>query len=149
MRPEELGHICEEAARDLLTRHGRPMRPTVVLPAPEATRLATIADLPEDDMARHRALAAFARAEMVPHERPAWGFVAEAELADGTEVALVAYGAHGLAPRVSAAPFEGDDRLGGFTTHEPLDEWALPFLRPLQTAAEQAGEPPGIPGFPG
>jgi hypothetical protein len=146
VRPEELAYVCEEAARDLLDRHGRPLPPTVVLPAAEATRLISIPDLPDDDRSRLAALEALARAEMRPNARPAWGFVAEAELADGTDVALVAFGAHSLPPRVSAAPFLPDGGLDEFAADEALDDWALPFLSPLQRAAEGCDSPPGTPG---
>lgn len=149
MRPEELAFVCQEAARDVLDRHGRPLPPTVVLPASDATRVISVPELPDDDRGRLAALDALARAEMLPQARPAWGFVAEAELADGTDVALVAYGAHGLPPRVSAAPFLPDGGLDEFVADETLDDWALPFLSPLQRAAEGSAPPPGIPGFGG
>jgi hypothetical protein len=148
VRPEELAYVCQEAARDLVGREDRPLPPTVVLPAPDATRVVMLRDLPDEDRARHAVLDRFARDEVIPGGHPAYGFVAEAELADGTDVVVVVYGAHGLAPRISAAPYAGGE-LGEFTDDEPLDPWAMPFLHPLQHAVEQAGEPPAPPGIPG
>lgn len=141
--------MCQEAAREIADRDSRPLPPTVVLPAPEATRVITLRDLPDDDHGRHAVMERFARDEMIPQGHPAFGFVAEAELADGTDVVVVVYGAHGLPPRIAAAPFEADDELGEFSDEEPLDPWAMPFLHPLQHAVEQAQEPPEPPGIPG
>ncbi|MDP9022784.1 MAG: hypothetical protein M3N57_08840 [Actinomycetota bacterium] len=148
MRIDELRWVCEEAARDLVSRADRPLPAAVVLPGPSATRVVRLPDLPDSDADRTAALRAVARDEVLATSTPAYGFVAEAELADGTDVVVVIYGAHGARPEVTAAPFE-DAGLGDFVDAEPLDPHALPFLRPLQEAVEQVREPPAPPGIPG
>jgi hypothetical protein len=151
MRVEELEHVCREAARDLAARESRPLPPTVVLPDPRATRLIRIPEFPDGDHARTAALDALAREEISAAQRPAYGFVAEGELDDGTDVVVVVFGAHGVAPRITAAAFEESGALGAFTPTEPLDPAAMPFLHPLQHAVEEVRDVPGpdLPGFDG
>ncbi len=144
MRLDELEALCRQAASDLLTREGRPLPPAVVLPTAQATRVLTVPDLPADPAARRQALAALAEREMRPQGVPCWGFVGEAVAAGeavDADVCLVAYGARGHPPQVTAAPF-ADEGLGAFVAPEPLDERALPELSVLQRAAEQAAAPP-------
>lgn len=151
MRIDELAWVCQEAARDLARREPRPLPPAVVLPAPASTRVVKLADFPPDDAARHRAMDRFAEEEVLATSTPAYGFVAEGELDDGTEVVVVVYGAHDHPPQITAAPVAADGELGDFAEPEPLDPRAMPFVHPLQHAVDQVNEPPeppGIPGFP-
>jgi hypothetical protein len=133
---EELDAVCREAARDLVGREGRPVRPAVVLPLPAATRVTTLPDFPDDDGARFDLLAHFAAEVMRPANAPAYGFVAEAEVGN-VDVVVVAYGARNHRARVTAAPL-GEDGVGDFTPPEDLDPTAFPFLSPLQHAADAA-----------
>ena len=147
---EELELVCQEAARALVER-GRPVAVSVVLPLPAATRVVALPEWPDDDGARFDLLARFARDEMRTAQAPCYGFVAEAVAgADGeeTEVVVVAYGARQRRARVTAAPLLAD-RLGDFGPSEELDPVALPFLSPLQHAADAAAPaPPDDPGGP-
>ena len=145
MRMEELDAVCRQAARDLLARQGRPLRPAVVLPLPDATRVASLPGFPDDDPARFDLLAAFARDRMRPANAPAYGFLAEAAWDTGSgpvDVVVAVCGARGHAPRVTAAPVragdDGEPTLGDFVEPEPLDPTAFPFLSPLQHAADAA-----------
>lgn len=132
---EELRFVCEEAARDVVSKKGRPVPPTVVLPAPERTRLLTLPAFPDDDRERHDYLATFAYDEITAKQAPAWGFVAEGEV-DGADVVVIVYGARQHAPHISAAPFAEDGGLEEFLPGEELDPTALPFLHPLQHAVD-------------
>ena len=151
MRMEELEVVCQEAARTLVERLQRPFRPSIVLPLPGATRVLTLAQWPDDDPSRFDLLVRFADDVMRPANAPCFGFVAEAVAAaedDGAvDVVVVAYGARRAAARIAAAPFDGDG-VGDFTESEPLDAAALPFLAPLQHAADAAAPPDafGVPG---
>ena len=142
MTLEELAELCREAARDLAGREPRPLPAAVVLPGPEVTQVVTLPDLPDDDDARAAALEAFAQDHMRPDGVPCYGFLAEAELAGAGDVVVVAYGARNQHPRVTAAALGGGD-LGPFLADEPLAPGALPFLAPLQAAAD-AAEPPDV-----
>lgn len=151
MRIEELEVVCVEAARNLVARREGPLRPSVVLPLPSATRVLTLPEWPDDDPARFDLLARFAADVMVPANAPCFGFVAEAVAADGDgeplDVVVVAFGARRLGSRISAAPLEPDG-LGEFAESEPLDPEAMPFLAPLQHAVDTASAPDafGVPG---
>ncbi len=136
MRIEELDAVCRQAARDLVAREPRPLPPAVVLPLPDATRVTTLPDFPDDDPARFDLLAGFARAMMMPVNAPAYGFVAEASV-EGADVVVVVYGARGHHARVIAAPFD-EEGLAEFTQPEEVDPAAFPFLAPLQHAADAA-----------
>lgn len=143
MRFDELEAICLEAAGNLVHREPRPLPAAVVLPLPEATRVTTLPDFPDDDPARFDVLAAFARKVMRPVNAPCFGFVAEATLeADGgpVDVVVVAFGARRRPPRITVAPI-ADQGLGTFVAAEELDPSAMPFLAPLQHAAD-AAQPP-------
>jgi hypothetical protein len=132
---EELRYVCQQAALDLVRTKGRPLPPTVVLPGPERTELVTLPDLPDDDEARHAVLLQLANDRITADRIPAWGFVAEAEVA-GEDVALVVYGARRHAPHLTASRFDVDGDLEEFVTSEQLDPTALPFLHPLQHAVD-------------
>jgi hypothetical protein len=140
MTVDELRTLCQEAARDLVTRHERPVPAAVVIPLPDRTQVTTLADFPADDQARFQAMSHFAADRMVPAGAPCYGFIAEAELAADSEsidVVMVVFGARQRGAWVTAAPVE-DDVLGPFSDAEQLDATAMPFLQPLQHAADLA-----------
>lgn len=140
MTLDELASLCREAAHDLAAREPRPYPATVLLPLEGATRVVALASFPDDDAARHQALAVFAADEVVPGGAACFGFMAEAVLgtaADATDVLLVAYGARRRGTRLTAAPIQ-DGGLGAFLADEELDPAALPFLQPLQHAVDLA-----------
>ena len=139
MRIEELELVCQEAARNVVTRQSRPLRPSVVLPLPDATRVVALPDWPDDDSQREHLLQRFADEMMRPVNAACFGFVAEAT-AGGDEVVVVVFGARRTGARVMAAPLEGD-QLGDFVPSEPLDASAMPFLAPLRAAADEASPP--------
>jgi hypothetical protein len=137
---DELRTLCQEAARDLAARHERPVPAAVVIPFPERTQVTTLTDFPAGDQARFQALSHFAADRMVPAGAPCYGFIAEAELASDAEpidVVMVVFGARQRGAWVTAAPLE-DDALGPFSAAEQLDATAMPFLQPLQHAADMA-----------
>jgi hypothetical protein len=143
MRAEELEALCQEAARDLVKREGRPVPAAAVVPLPEATKVTTFPEFPDDDPTRFDLLTRFAEDVMVPANAPAYGFIAEAVAqTDGepADVVVVAFGGTGQPPRLTAATFT-DDGLGEFSDPEELDPAALPFLSPLRHAAEAARPP--------
>ncbi len=142
----ELEALCREAARELVARGTRPLPPTVVLPLPQSTRVVALEDFPEDDPARFDVVASFVEEVMRPAGAPAYGFLAEATLADGVDVAVVIYGARRRGRRVTVAAFE-DAGLGDFSEAEEADPAAFPFLSPLQHAADHA-DPPEQGGLP-
>jgi hypothetical protein len=140
MTIDELRTLCQEAARDLVTRHEGAIPAAVVVPLPGSTQVATLADFPHDDEDRHRALSHFAADRMVPAGAPCYGFIAEAELDAGEgaiDVVMVVFGARQRGSWVTAAPV-GAAGLGQFSDAEQLDPTALPFLQPLQHAADLA-----------
>jgi hypothetical protein len=112
---DELRQLCQEAARDLVARHGSPVPAAVVLPLPGQTQVATLEGFPDADEDRHLALSHFAADRMVPSGAPCFGFVAEAELATGDDDALavvvVAYGARQRGTWVTAAPLREAGRV--------------------------------------
>lgn len=150
MKFEELRFVCEEAAKDVVSKGQRPVPPTIVLPGPERTRLLTLSDFPRDDQARHDYLAHLAHEQITTGGTPAWGFLVEAEISGHDAVAIV-YGARQHAPEISAAPLE-DDELGEFVPAEQLDPTAMPYLHPLQHAVDALpateGDDPGQGGLP-
>ena len=137
MTLDQLRQLCEEAARDLVTRTDPPHPTTIVLPGPDATRVTALPDFPDDDVARFELLARFAADEMVPRGAPCYGFLAEAVNQAGDNVLVVVYGARRHRPHVTAAELR-DGTLGPFVAAEPLDPTAMPFLQPLQHAADTA-----------
>jgi hypothetical protein len=132
---DELRYVCQEAALDLVRERGRPVPPTVVLPAPERTRLLTLPRFPDDDEERHAVLAQLAADEVTATSTPAWGFVAEAEI-EGRDAVVVVFGARRHAPHLTASWFAEDGDLEEFAPDEELDPTALPFLHPLQHAVD-------------
>lgn len=150
MRVDELERVCTDAARDLARREDRPLPAAVVLPLPEATRITTFPDFPDDDGARHDLLRRFAEDVARPANAPCFGFVAEgsaASEAGPVDVVVVAFGARGHAPMVTAAPLSAEGP-GDFSEAEELDAAALPFLAPLRHAVD-AATPSGVPRPPG
>jgi hypothetical protein len=142
---DELRQLCEEAARDLVDRGGSPVPAAVVLPAPSRTHVTVLEEFPHGDDDRFLVLSHFAADHMVPAGAPCFGFVAEAELADdreAVEVVMVAFGARQRGTWVTAATIH-DGQLGPFSAAEQLDAAALPFLRPLQHAADMAAATDG------
>lgn len=140
MTIEELRQLCQEAARDLVTRGGSPVPAAVVLPAATQTRVMVLEDFPDDDDDRHLVLSHFAADHMVPAGAPCFGFIAEAELDDGAathDVVVVAFGARQRGTWITAATLDAGE-LGPFSAAEQLDAAALPFVRPLQHAADMA-----------
>lgn len=143
MRIEELEVVCQEAARNLVQREARPVPVSVVLPLPAKTSVQRLPDWPDEDDARVALLERFADDVMRPANAPCFGFVAEA-LAESdagpVEVVVVVVSARRNHPRIAAAPLDGDV-LGEFLPSEPLAPTALPFLAPLQVAADAATPP--------
>ncbi|MGH8887013.1 MAG: hypothetical protein ACRDYX_17950 [Egibacteraceae bacterium] len=140
MNLEQLLVVCQEAARDLVARSPRPVPATVILPLPGATRVTTLPDFPDDDSGRLDLLARFAADVMRPANAPCYGFLAEATLmvvGEPADVLVCAYGARRRGACVTAAPLTPEG-LGEFIRPEPLDEAALPYLRPLQRAVDAA-----------
>ena len=139
MSLQQLAQVCQDAARDLAAREARPLPATVVLPTPEATRVTSLPGFRDEDAARHHLLARFAADVMRPANAACYGFLAEATVGgdQAVDVLVCAYGARRRGAFVTAAPLEGRT-LGAFTDPEPLDEAALPFLAPLQRAADAA-----------
>lgn len=135
MQFDELRYVCQEAALDLVRERERPLPATIVLPAPERTRLLTLPRFPDDDEERHAVLAQLAADEISTTSTPAWGFVAEAEI-DGRDAVVVVYGARRHAPHLTASWFADDGDLEEFAPDEELDPTALPFLHPLQHAVD-------------
>ncbi|MBA2529854.1 MAG: hypothetical protein H0V19_07840 [Euzebyales bacterium] len=144
---DELELVCQQAARNLAARGERPLRPSVVLPLPSATKVTTLPEWPDADPDRFDLLVRFAADEMRPANAACYGLVAEAEVegeGDTVDVVVVAYGARHHHPRVTAAPLLGGEEVGDFLPSEELDATALPFLSPLQHAADAATPPDAI-----
>jgi hypothetical protein len=144
VRIEELEVVCQEAARNVVSRHERPIPATVVLPLPAKTRVAVLPDWPDDDAARFDLLSRFAEDVMRSENAPCYGFLAEGivEGDDGTliDVVVVVFGARRNHPRITAAALT-DDGLGEFAEADPLAPGAMPFLAPLQHAVDAATPP--------
>ena len=150
MRIEELELVCQEAARNLAQREERPIPATVVLPLPEATKVTSLPDWPDDDAERLELLERFVADVARPANAPCYGFVAEGLVdveGEPVDVVVVTYGARGQHPRVTAAPLAADG-VGAFTDAEPLDPVAFPFLAPLQHAVNAATPPDAFGGLP-
>jgi len=140
---EQLAALCRQAATDLAGRTAqRPVPATVVLPLPEATAVTTLEDFPDDDEGRFELLARFAADRMVPVNAPCFGFIAEATLDDDgipVDVVVCVWGARRRGAQLTAAPITAEG-VGEFVPPEPLDPTAMPFLAPLQHAADTARE---------
>lgn len=149
MRIEELEVVCQEAARNLVERSKGRVPTTVVLPLPSKTQVTSLPDWPDDETGRTELLARFASDVMRPSNAPCYGFVAEGVVADEegqpVDVLVVTFGARRNHPRISAAALQ-DGELGEFTPAEPLAPVAMPFLAPLQQAADEAQAPDAFSG---
>jgi hypothetical protein len=135
MQFEELRFVCQEAATDIATRE-QPVRPHVVLPGKDRTRLLALPTFPDDDEERHELLLRLAADELVEGNVPCWGFVSSAELAEGGDVVVVVYGARKHAPHLTAAIMMEGGELDEFLPAEELDPTAMPYLHPLQHAVD-------------
>jgi len=135
MQFEELRYVCLEAAVDAVRQHGRPVRPTVVLPGSGATRVVRLEAFPDSDEERHAYLERFANTEITAAGIPCWGFVAEGTTEAG-DVLMVAFGDRLHRPHVTASTFDQDDVPEEFIGSEEIDRDALPFLHPLQLAVD-------------
>ena len=141
MRIEELEVVCQEAARNVVARQERPLRPSVVLPLPEATRVITLPDWPDDDGSRTALLERFADEVMRPANAACFGFVAEGVAGDPPQdVVVLVYGARRVGAAISATILHSGE-VDEFVPSEPLDPAAMPFLRPLQDAVDAATAP--------
>ena len=138
--------VCQEAARNVVDRHPRPVPTTIVLPLPSSTRVTVLEHWPDDDDLRAQLLEQFASDVMRPENAPCYGFVAEGVVdaeAGPVDVLVVTYGARRNHPRITAAVLDGDG-VGEFTEAEPLEPLAMPFLAPLQRAADDAAAPDAL-----
>jgi hypothetical protein len=148
VRIEELELVCREAVLGLVARAERPLPATVVLPLADATRVVSMPDFPVDEERRLELMTHFAEEEMRPANAPCYGFVAEAVAADeageATDVVVLVYGARNHHPLITAAPLV-DDQVGEFTAPESLEPTAMPFLVPVQRAADAATPPDAMP----
>ena len=145
VRIEELQFVCEEAAKDLVSKRERPFNPAIVLPQPEKTRIVELSYFPPDPDAQRELLANFADDHLVKEQIPCYGFLAEAEV-DGADVMLVVYGARQHHPMLTAAAITEDGLSTEFFEPEELDPQAMPFLHPLQRAVDQIEVEPATPG---
>jgi hypothetical protein len=135
MQFDELRFITQEAALDVVTKHARPLPPTVVLPGPARTLLLTLPSLPDEDELRHLVMAELALEHLTGEGVPCWGFVAEADVG-GEDGVVTVFGARRHTPHISAALFDESGSLTEFVRAEELDPTALPFLHPLQHAVD-------------
>ena len=99
---------------------------------------------------RKDALSVFAAQHMVPANAACFGLLAEATGPDGEDLMVVVYGARRRGSHVIAAMFDEDGVLTEFTPSEPLEKTAMPFVQPLQHAADMAEAPddPAAGGLP-
>lgn len=150
MTIDQLRLLIEEAAREVLVRHGRPAPVTVVLPLEGSTKVLSLEAFPDEDADRKAALSVLAAKQMVPANAACFGFLAEAEDPDGQELLLAIYGARRRGAFVMAATVAEDGSLSEFTEAEPLEPTALPFIQPLQHAADMSEAPddPSAGGLP-
>ena len=148
MTIDPLRILVEQAATELAERATRPYPPTVVLPLEGSTKVISLDGFPDDDAERADALSVLAARQMVPANAACFGFIAEAESADG-DVLLVVYGARQRGAMLTAAMLGEEGLASAFVDAEPLEPTALPFVQPLQHAADTASpsEPPsgGLP----
>ena len=149
MTIDELEVVCQEAARNLVERSSGGVPATVVLPLPNKTAVRSLTEWPDDEHGRTQLLERFANDVMRPSNAPCYGFVAEGVATDDSgapvDVIVVTVGARGNHPRIAAAALAAG-ALGEFTPSEPLAPAAMPFLAPLQRAADGAGPPDAFSG---
>ncbi|HUG83568.1 MAG TPA: hypothetical protein VMM13_03340 [Euzebya sp.] len=149
MTIDQLRALMEEAARDLVARTSRPHPVTVVVPLPDATKVLALEGFPDSDAERKQVLSVVAAEQMVPGNASCFGFLAEATGPRGEDLMLVVYGARQRGSHLTAAVL-GEDGPGEFAPPEPLEPTAMPFLQPLQHAADLASaeDPGGGQGLP-
>ncbi|MEE8602276.1 hypothetical protein [Euzebya tangerina] len=149
MTIDQLRMLVEEAAKDLVARTERPHPVTVVLPLEESTKVVALEGFPDEDGARKDALSVLAARQMVPANAACFGFLAEADGPDGQDLLVVVYGARQRGAFLTAAVLDEPAGLGDFAEPEELEPSAMPFLQPLQHAADTAAPPtdagPGLP----
>lgn len=148
MTLDQLKLLIEQAAAELAERHDRPLPVTVVVPLEGATRVVSLDAFPDGDTERKEVLSVFAARHMVPENAPCYGFLAEATGPEGQDLLVAVYGARRRGSYVMAASLE--EGLSDFTEAEPLEPTAMPYLQPLQHAADTAtppdeGGPGGLP----
>lgn len=149
MTIDQLRALMEEAAKDLVSRTTRPHPVTVVVPLADSTKVLALEGFPDEDAARKQVLSVVAAEQMVPGNAPCFGFLAEATGPGGEDLLLVVYGARQRGSHLTAAVI-GPDGLGEFAPPEPLEPTAMPFLQPLQHAADlaSADDPATAQGLP-
>lgn len=149
MTLDQLRLLVQEAAAEIANRHDRPLPVTVVLPLEGSTKVLSLDAFPDDDADRKEALSVLAANHMVPANAACFGLLAEATGPDGEDLYLAVYGARRRGALLTAATI-GDEGLSEFLDPEPLDPTALPFVQPLQHAADMAEAPddPASGGLP-
>lgn len=151
MTLDQLELLVQQAAEELAARHDDAVPVTVVLPLPGATRVLSLDAFPTDDAHRREALSVLAARQMVPANATCFGFLAEASGPAGEDLLVAVYGARRRGAFVTAAARQPDGGLSAFTAAEPLEPTAMPFLQPLQHAADMAeapDDPAGGGGLP-
>lgn len=149
MTLDQLKLLVEEAAKEVAARNERPYPVTVVLPLEGSTKVMSLDAFPDDDAERKAAMSVLAARHMVPNNAACFGLIAEATGSDGEDLLLVVYGARRRGGLLTAAVI-GPDGLSDFVDPEPLEATALPFVQPLQHAADMAEAPddPAAGGLP-
>ena len=142
MTIDQLRALMEEAARDLVARAERPYPVSVVLPLEQSTKVIALDGFPDEDGARKDALSVIAARQMVPNNASCFGFLAEADGPGGQELLVVVYGARQRGGFVTGALLQ-DGGVGTFAEPEPLEPAAMPFVQPLQHAADTSSPPSG------
>lgn len=142
MTVDQLRMLMQEAAKDLVGRTDRPHPVTVVIPSEESTKVISLEGFPDRDDDRKDALSLIAARQMVPRNAACYGFIAEATGPQGEDLLLVAYGARQRGGQLTAAVI-GPQGLGDFAPAEELEPTAMPFLQPLQHAADTANPDAG------
>ncbi|MPZ72950.1 MAG: hypothetical protein GEU74_06910 [Nitriliruptorales bacterium] len=146
---EELELVCQEAARNLVQRAELPLPTSVVLPLPDRTRVTSLEQWPAGDDDREALLDRFVHDVVRPANAPCYGLVAEAVAADEqdqpVDVVVVVFGARRNHPRITAAPLQ-QGQVGEFIPSEPLEPAAMPFVRVLQHAVDEATPPDAFSG---
>jgi hypothetical protein len=150
MTIDQLRGLMEEAAKDLVARTERPHPVTVVIPLADATKVLALEGFPDEDVDRKHALSVIAAEHMVPANAPCYGFMAEADGPEGEDLLVIVYGARQRGSQVTAALLT-EEGLSDFAAPEELEATAMPFLQPLQHAADLAEAPEdggGVAGLP-
>ena len=150
MTVDQLRILVEQAAGEVVDRHGRPVPVTVVVPLEGSTKVLSLEAFPDDDADRKEALSVLAARQLAPANASCFGFLAEASapqgaVSGGADLLVVVYGARRRGAWVMAAVLTADSDLGEFGEPEVLEPTAMPFLQPLQHAVDLA-EPPSQPG---